>query len=131
MTNKFKFSYSAPSNEERKEIECIRNAYLQKQTVEENKLATLRKLDKKVKNTPLIIALSLGIIGTLIFGLGLTMILEWNIIILGVIIAALGLIFAAAAYPIYKTTFKHMKNKYSDQIIKLSEELLNNEYKQL
>lgn len=130
MTNKFKFSYSAPSSEERKEIESIRNSYLQKQDVSENKLSLLRKLDKKVKNTPLIIALSFGIIGTLIFGLGLTMILEWNIVIWGAVVSTVGAGIAAPAYPIYKATFKQMKNKYSDQIIRLSEELLNDEHKQ-
>ena len=74
MENKFEFTYSAPTETERKEIEFIRNQY---QTNNKNeKLQQLKNLDKKVNNIPTCVAIILGVIGILVFGLGLTMILE-------------------------------------------------------
>lgn len=121
--NDFEFQYSAPTNIERKEIESIRNSYLEKASGSD-KLSRLRKLDSKVRNIPIVISLILGVVGILIFGLGLTMVLEWNLNIWGVIVGALGLIPTLFAYPVYYQTLKHLKNKYSNEIIKLSEELL-------
>lgn len=124
MANKFEYKYKAPTQEERQEINNILNDYLPKNE-SNNKLDYLRKLDFKVKNIPMIVGLNLGIIGTLIFGLGLTCFLEWNLIILGFIFSLLGMIVAVMAYPLYKVIYKRMKNKYSDEIIKISNELLN------
>ena len=53
MGERFEYNYSAPTSEERQEIESIRNQYLPKNEVE-IKLETLKKLDNKVKNIPLI-----------------------------------------------------------------------------
>lgn len=124
MANKFEYKYKAPTQEERQEINNILNDYLPKNE-NNNKLDYLRKLDFKVKNIPMIVGLNLGIIGTLIFGLGLTCFLEWNLIILGFIFSLLGMIVAVMAYPLYKVIYKRMKNRYSDEIIKISNELLN------
>ena len=129
--NDFEFNYSAPSSEERKEIESIRNSYLAKSSSVDNKLETLRKLDSKVKNTPTMIALIIGIVGTLIFGLGMTMVLEWNLAIWGVVVGTVGAVPISMAYPVFKLTHKKLKNKYSSQILKLSEELLGDESKKV
>ena len=121
----FKFNYSAPSSEERKEIESIRNSYLSQTSSSKGKLETLRKLDNKVKNTPNTIALIVGIVGILIFGLGMTMVLEWKLLLWGIIVGIIGFVTMILAYPIFKFTFKMLKDKYSSQILSLSEELLN------
>ena len=124
MSNQFNFRYTAPSEEERKEIDSIRRQYCpQEQT--ETKLERLRRLDSLVKNTALIWSLCLGVIGALIFGLGLTMILEWNIWIWGIVLMAIGSIPMAIAYPVYMSVLKKYKNRYGDEILRLSEELLN------
>lgn len=124
MDNKFKYTYSAPSKEEREEIEDIRKGYLPKEEREE-KLETLKKLDKLVKNIPVIYSLSDGIIGVLVFGLGLTMVLEWNMLALGVIVSLLGAFIMSFAYLIYNLMKNKMMSKYKDEILSLSEELLN------
>ena len=124
MSNQFNFRYTAPSEEERKEIDSIRRQYSsQEQT--ETKLERLRRLDSLVKNTALIWSLCLGVIGALIFGLGLTMILEWNVWLWGIVLMAIGSIPMAIAYPVYKSVLKKYKNRYGDEILRLSEELLN------
>ena len=122
--NDFEFKYSAPSSEERKEIESIKKSYLPK-TDEENKLELLRKLDYKVKSIPVLFSLVLGIIGALIFGLGMAMILEWNIILWGVLVCSLGVFPMSFAYPLNLKLSKKMTDKYAQKIINLSDELLN------
>lgn len=124
MSNQFDFRYTAPNEEERKEIDSIRRQYCpQEQT--ETKLERLRRLDSLVKNTALIWSLCLGVIGALIFGLGLTMILEWNIWLGGIVLMAIGSIPMAIAYPVYKLALNKGKAKYGEEILRLSEELLN------
>ena len=120
----FKYTYSAPTEEERLEIESIKRQYEPKEKLE-TKLDKLRNLDKKVKMFPLILSLTFGIVGTLVFGLGLTLVLEWNRIILGIIVATLGLIPISIAYPTHSIIYRKNKEKYADEIIKLSDELLN------
>ena len=110
--NDFEFKYIAPTSEERKEIESIRNSYITKNK-SSNKLETLRKLDNKVKNTPTIISLIIGIVGTLIFGLGFTMILEWNLIAWGVVVSFIGLVVMTITYSIHVKISKYLKVKYS------------------
>ncbi len=122
--NDFEFKYSAPSIEERKEIESIRSSYL-KNSASNNKLETLRKLDNKVKGTPTCVSLVIGIVGLLIFGLGLTMILEWKIIIWSIPVSIIGVVLIVLAHPVYHKVSEKMKNKYSEEILKLSDELLN------
>ena len=121
----FNFNYQAPTNEERKEIENIRKNYIKKESTPPSKLNQLRNLDKKVKNIPAMLALICGILGTLIFGTGLALILEWDLVFWGVIISVLGVIPAILAYIVYQKSYEHLKNKYSAEILKLSDELLN------
>lgn len=125
--NDFEYKYVAPTSEERKEIESIRKSYTQKPNI--NKLYYLRKLDYKVKNIPAIIGLIMGIVVLLIFGTGITMVLEWSIVIFGVIVGIIGISVMAIVYPVFLKISKYLKDKYSDEIIKLSEELLNDENK--
>lgn len=126
MAEKFEYKYSAPTQEERNEIDRIRRQYQPKdETI--TKMDRLRYLDNKVKAIPMIISLSIGIIGILIFGLGLTFILEWSNISLGVVLMIIGAAIMAIAYLSYSMSSKKLKSKYSKEILALSEELLNQE----
>jgi len=122
--NDFEFSYSAPTSEERREIESIRKSYVP-QEKKYSKLDYLRKLDGKVKNIPQIMSLIFGVCGILVFGLGMTMILEWFLYVWGAIVCAVAIIPMAIAYPIYLKTTKTLKEKYGSEILKISDELLN------
>jgi len=129
MENKFNYTYKAPNESERMEIESIRRQY-SKATKEESKLDKLRRLDKSVKNAGTVLPLVIGIIGTLIFGLGLTMILEWNLILWGALLMLIGAVPTALAYPLSLRLTKLYKEKYGDEILSLSEELLAEKEKQ-
>lgn len=124
MNDKFTYEYSAPTKAERNEIEDIKRRY---STVNGtfDKLSRLRNLDKKVKNPPVIISLTLGIVGTLIFGLGLTMVLEWQILVWGIIVMLIGCAPMVAAYFAYNYVLNKNKSKYSKEILRLSDELLS------
>ena len=124
MSNQFNFRYTAPTEEERKEIDSIRRQYAPQEKTE-TKLERLRRLDALVKNTAVIWSLVFGVIGCLIFGLGLTMVLEWNILLWGIVLMVIGSVPMAIAYPIYNKLLKKGKAKYGDEILRLSEELLN------
>ena len=124
MSNQFNFKYTAPSQEERKEIDSIRRQYAPQEKTE-TKLERLRRLDSLVKNTAIIWSLVLGVFGCLIFGLGLTMVLEWNILLWGIALMVIGSVPMAIAFPVYNKLLKKGKAKYGDEILRLSEELLN------
>lgn len=124
MNNQFNFKYSAPSQEERKEIDSIRRQYLPQEKTE-TKMERLRRLDGLVKSVPTICSLVLGVVGTLVLGLGLTMILEWSIWLWGIVLMVIGSVPMAIAYPVYKLALQKGKAKYGDEILRLSEELLN------
>jgi uncharacterized membrane protein YeaQ/YmgE (transglycosylase-associated protein family) len=121
--NQFEYTYSAPTERERKEIMSIRRKYEDKPTTD-SKLERLRRLDAIVKNRCMILSLTIGIIGCLIFGLGLAFVLEFNQWFLGIICGVVGAIVMIIAYPLYRFIHKKDKSKYGEEIVKLSQELL-------
>lgn len=126
MSNEeFEFSYLAPTEKERAEIEHIQKQYLKNE--KNQKLEKLRKLDSKVKNTPTCVALAMGVVGVLVFGTGLAMALEWNLLIAGIIVGAFGCVPMALAYFVYNKLYSKLYAKHSEEIVKLSNELLNKE----
>ncbi|MBR2646547.1 MAG: dihydropteridine reductase [Clostridia bacterium] len=123
MNEKFEYTYAAPTKAERKEAEEIRKRYLPTDNAKD-KLQRLKELDKKAKQPAIITSLSLGIVGTLIFGLGLALTLEFGKMEWGVLISAIGLIPVGLAYPAYLRLFARGKKKYGKEILKLSEDIL-------
>ena len=78
MENKeFNYTYRAPTEAERREIADIRKQYSAPADTE-NKLERLRRLDNRVRSLSTAIPLVVGVLGCLIFGLGLTLILQWG-----------------------------------------------------
>lgn len=127
MADKFEYKYSAPTQEERKEIDSIRTKYLPQQKTD-SKLDRLRKLDRKVKNISESVGISLGVIGLLLFGTGMCFFLEWtNIWYIGIPFSIVGIVIISITYYIYKITLNKLKNKYKEEIIELSNELLSEE----
>lgn len=113
----FQYTYSAKQQEE---IQKIREKYLPSK---EDKLEQLRKLDKKVENAGLIWALAVGVIGTLILGLGMSLVLVWGKLVLGIPVGVVGMIGVALAFPIYMYIIKKQRETIAPQILKLTEEL--------
>lgn len=124
--NKFNYTYKAPTESERREIDSIRRQY-EPATPQEQGLARLRALDSRVKGIPQAVSLILGVLGLLIFGLGLTCVLEWDLLALGIILMVAGIPPMAAAYPIHNKLLKKLKAKHSKEILELSEFLLKSD----
>lgn len=122
MANKFEYKYTAPTAQERAEVESIRAEYTE--NIADSKVAQLRKLDEKVKKPPMVWGLSMGIIGTLIFGGGLSLILEFSQIVWGSVLSIAGLVPIVLAYPVYQRKLEKNKKKYSVEILRLTDEIL-------
>ena len=120
-SNAFVYSYSASKNSE---IENIRKKYLPK---EENKIDTLRKMDSRVQNAGMLQALTIGILGCLIFGIGMCFGLDvfeggdW----LTLLFCFIGAFAMLPAYPIYKHIAKRTRETLAPKILSLSEEMIN------
>ena len=124
--NKFSFTYSAPTEAERREIETIRRQYKVEEKAQGG-VERLRTLHSKVVGTATAISLAFGVGGTLIFGGGMALALEFDKLVVGIILSVIGAIPMALAYPMYKRVLDDGKRKYGDEILRLSEELLKNE----
>lgn len=121
----FKMTYSA---QQHKEVEEIRSKYIDHP---KDKMDRLRELDEGVTKKPLAIALTIGIIGTLILGLGMSFImsdfgkiLENLAFPIGMATGILGIIALICAYPLYKKVLKKEREKITPEILKLTDELM-------
>lgn len=115
----FTYSYSANQQEE---INAIREKYIPKA---ENKMDQLRQLDQSVTKKGTMISIIVGIIGTLLLGIGMCCSLVWadKFFVLGIIVGVIGIAILSAAYPIYSKITKREKERIAPLIIKLTDEL--------
>jgi len=121
----FEYTYSAAQQQE---IESIRNKYLPR---EENKMERLRKLHHSATQKAQAWAITLGVIGTLIFGTGMSLCLTdlganlGNMsMVLGILTGVAGLVMVALAYPLYNTVLKKERQRIAPEILRLTDELL-------
>lgn len=129
MDNKesFTYTYSAAQQEE---IAHIRKKYLPK---EDNKMEQLRKLDALPHQKAQTAALTVGILGSLIMGTGMSLLmtelgtaLGSLAMLFGVIIGLVGMIMVALAYPVYNKVLKKERARIAPQILQLTDELIQN-----
>lgn len=115
----FRYSYSAKQNEE---VQAIRSKYLPKP---ESKLDELKRLDRCVHSAGMAQSLAIGIIGCVIFGLGMCLAMQviGESVALGAFIGAWGMAAMAAAYPVYRNCFRKAKAKHQPRILELIAEL--------
>ena len=97
---------------------------------ESSALDELKNLDKKVKKPALIFAYVFGSIGALVLGVGMCLAMKiiggtTILMALGIIIGLVGICMVSINYPLFNTILRNRKSKYSAEIIKKSNELLN------
>lgn len=121
----FKMTYSAQQQEE---INQIRKKYIPQ---EQDKMEQLRALDAGVGKKATIVSLIVGILGTLIMGLGMSMVMSdfgnllgSGALPIGIIIGVIGSAMLACAYPLYNHTLKKEREKIAPEIIRLTDELI-------
>lgn len=122
MSQNFEYTYSAKQQEE---VEAIRKKYLPK---EEDKMETLRKLDRKAENPGCIAALVNGILGALVLGAGMSCCMVWaeQLFVVGIIVGIVGMIMVGTSYPMYKKITTKKRAQYAEQILALTNELAMN-----
>ena len=128
--NGFTYTYSA---KEQAELKHIRDKYTAPTEVED-KMTRLRRLDASVTNTAQAVALVFGVIGTLIFGFGMSLVMTELAeslgisgdvaMVIGIIVGIVGGILASLAYPIYNAIVKAKRKKLAPEIIRLTDELM-------
>ena len=119
MSESFTYNYSA---ERQNEIETIRKKYLP-QSEQENKLEQLRKLDASVGKTALIVSMVLGILGALVFGVGMCCFLVWNLWLPGALACVLGVVWMLLAPGLYRKLYEKRKAEIAPEILRLTEDL--------
>lgn len=123
--NKFNYTYRAPTETERREIETIRREYAPDDGQTDD-LKELKRLDKKVKSAPKAAGITTGIAGALAFGGGMALVMSYGQTVWGIILSATGAGVAAAGYFLYAALLKRNRKKYSERILELSDRLLGN-----
>ena len=131
--DKFDYTYSAPTEAERLEAEEIRRRYLPENQVkseEGNAIEKLRCLDRKVKLPVQILAAVIGVIGTLMLGVGMCFAMDVfgigsRLLPLGVVVGILGIALDVSDYFIYKSLLNARKKKYSAEILAIIDKFLN------
>ena len=85
----------------------------------------LRKLDKDVTKPGTIWSLVIGIMGCLLFGVGMCCTLVWvdSLFGVGIVVGVIGIVIMGVAYPIYIRITKKQQEKLAPQILALAEEL--------
>lgn len=117
---RFEYTYSARQQDE---IERIRRKYMPK---EKDEVAELKRLDAEVTRPGTIAAIALGIVGTLIFGSGMSMALVWTetMLVPGILIGIVGFAMLGVAYPVYSKITAKQREKIAPQILELTERLM-------
>lgn len=116
----FSYQYSAQQN---REAEDIRKKYLPKEI---SKMEQLKALDRRVQTAGMVQGLTLGIIGVLVFGIGMCFGLggfegpQWP----AVPFCLLGTCLMAPAYPVSRAIFQRTKDRLTPEILRLSDEIL-------
>lgn len=116
----FQYVYSA---KEQNAIKAIRDKYL---PPEQDKMRQLARLDARVTAKATAISILIGVIGALIFGVGLCCVLVWGggWFLPGVMIGTMGLVVLGVAYPAFLHVLRIERTKAAPEILRLSEELL-------
>ena len=121
----FSYRYSAA---QQKEINDIRDKYLPK---EEDKMQRLRKLHHSATQKAQAWAITLGVIGTLVLGVGMSLIMtELGSLLgslamsVGIMVGLAGILLVALAYPVYNRVLQRQRRRNAPEILRLTDELL-------
>ena len=125
---KFQYTYSV---KEQEELRRIREKYTEK---EESDLDRLRRLDKSASNKAQSTAITVGIIGALILGFGMSLAMtdigaviglaESIAMLVGIAVGFVSGALIALAHPIYTRVLKSKRQRIAPEILRLTDELM-------
>lgn len=112
-------------------VQKIRTQYIEK---EHTQLDALKELDAKVKRPANVFAYIFGSISAIIMGSGMSLIMTdigstigiKDAMVPGIVIGIAGMLMAIINYPIHKSILTSRRKKYADQIMELSNKIMDN-----
>lgn len=118
-------------NDQKYLVQKIRTQYTER---EHTQLDALKELDAKVKRPANVFSCIFGSISAIIMGCGMSLVMTdigstlgmTDTMVPGIIIGIVGMLMAIINYPLYKCILNSRKNKYADQIMKLSDTIMEN-----
>ena len=121
----FRFTYSAP---QQSEVERIRSKYVAR---EESKLERLRRLDRSATAKARGWAITVGTVGALILGTGMSLMMtDFGVQlslpypqIICIVVGVLGLIPVALAWPVYRRVLQRERKRIAPEVLRLADEL--------
>ena len=118
--NRFNYTYSARKDDE------LRQKYMPQP--EDETMTALRALDGKISSPGTAAGIAVGVVGTLVLGLGMSCVMVWSgpWFIPGILIGLVGIAGIAAAYPLYDRITKRQREKYAEELAHLMAELGRN-----
>ena len=117
----FQYTYSA---KEQEEIKKIREKYAPATDNQEDQMEKLRRLDSSVTQKGTIVSLVLGIISALVLGAGMSLVMVFDEMLIGIGVGSIGLVGVSLAYPIYARIIQKERKKVAPEIIRLTDELM-------
>ena len=121
----FEYTYSA---QQRSEVEAIRKKYLPR---EEDKMERLRLLHSSASKKAKAASISIGTVGALILGTGMSLVmtelgtlLGGMAMIVGILVGLIGIVLVALAHPVYNRVLKRERERIAPEILRLTDELL-------
>ena len=116
----FSYTYSA---KQQQEILEIRKKYL---PAEEDKMARIRKLDASVTRKGTLVSVSMGIVGCLFLGAGMScsMVFAGAWFLPGIVLGLIGIVTMAVAYSVFTHIMRKERARIAQQILELTDELL-------
>ena len=122
MSNEtFTYDYSAAQNEE---AERIMRKYTG-EAKEYSDIEKLQSLDRKAEAPGQITAMTVGIIGILVMGAGMSLVMVFSELVIGIILGIVGIGIMLTAYPIYKKVTANGREKVRDEVLALSKKIKN------
>ena len=113
-------TYQASERDQRK-AEDIRRQYVSR---DENKMEQLQKLDSKVKLPGKIVGSILGVIGALVMGAGMSLVMVWGNMTMGLALSIPGLAVLLLGFLAYYLITGSRKKKYAAEIMRLSSDVM-------
>ncbi len=127
----FEYTYSAKAQAQLKKI---RDKYLvSARETEEDKIERVQRLDRGVTKTATAVAVSVGSIGTLIMGAGMSLIMSdfgrllasaSEALAVGIALGFVGIACIICAYPLYGVILKRKRRKLAPEILRLTDEIM-------
>lgn len=110
-------------------VQKIRTQYTEK---EHTQLDKLKELDAKVKRPANVFAYVFGSVSAIVMGSGMSLVMTdigasfgmEKTMVPGIVIGVVGILMAMINYPMYKKLLGSRRKKYTDEIIALSDKLM-------